>query len=229
MTSASITALNEILDAAGLSSDAALRVCISGDDPVFPTRYQIGAAGAAAIAATGVAAAQLWELRTGRAQEVQVNVRAAAAALRSARYMKLDGPAQPDPMDPLTGFYSAADGRWVYLHCNFPNHRDRGLAVVGITSTRKDDLAAAVAQWDGPSLEDALMNAGGCAALTRSEQEWGLHSQAAAIKSMPLLEIIRIGDAPAQPLPDGPPAALCRPCAGFDAGARRSDLRQNTR
>src|SRR5712692_8976704 len=144
MTSAPMTALNEILDAVGLSRSAVSRVRLTGDDPVFPTRYRIGAAGAAAIAATGVAAAQLWEIRTGRPQEVQVSVRAAAAALRSARYMKLDGPAQPDPVDPLTGFYPAADGRWVYLHCNFPNHRDYALKVVGITSATKDALAAAV-------------------------------------------------------------------------------------
>jgi crotonobetainyl-CoA:carnitine CoA-transferase CaiB-like acyl-CoA transferase len=203
MTSAPITALNGILDAAGLSAAAASQVYFTGDDPVFPTRYRIGAAGAAAIAATGVAAAQLGELRTGRVQKVQVSVRAAAAALRSARYMKLDGPAQADPMDPLTGFYPVAGGRWVYLHCNFPNHRDRALAVVGITSATQDDLAAAVTRWDGPALEDALMNAGGCAALTRSEQEWTLHPQAAAIKSLPLLEIVRIGDAAPQPLPAG--------------------------
>jgi crotonobetainyl-CoA:carnitine CoA-transferase CaiB-like acyl-CoA transferase len=210
MTSAPVTALNEIFDAAGLPPAVASRVRLTGDDPVFPTRYRIGAAGAAAIAATGVAAAQLWELRTGRAQQVQVSVRAAAAALRSARYMKLDGPAQPDPMDPLTGFYLAAGGRWVYLHCNFPNHRDRALAVVGITSTGHDELAAAVARWDGPALEDALMNAGGCAALTRSEQEWMLHPQAAATRSLPLLEIVRIADAAPQPLPEG-----ARPLSGI--------------
>jgi crotonobetainyl-CoA:carnitine CoA-transferase CaiB-like acyl-CoA transferase len=203
MTSASMAALNEILDAAGLSRAAASRVSLSGEDPVFPTRYRIGAAGAAAIAATGVGVAQLWELRTGRIQEVQVSVRAAAAALRSARYMKLDGPAQPDPLDPLTGFYPVAGGRWIYLHCNFPNHRDCALAVAGINSATKDDLAIAVARWDGPALEDALMNAGGCAALTRSEQEWEHQAQAAAVKSLPLIEIVRIGDAPAQPLPGG--------------------------
>ena len=210
MTSAPITALNEILDTVRLSPLAASRVRVSGDDPVFPTRYRIGAAGAAAIAATGVAAAQLWEIRTGRPQEVQVSVRAAAAALRSVRYMKLDGPAQPDPVDPFTGFYPAANGRWVYLHCNFPNHRDRALEVVGVTSATKDDLAAAVARWDGPTLEDALMNAGGCAALARSEQEWVLHPQAAAIKSLPLLEIVRLGDSPPQPLPGG-----TRPLSGI--------------
>jgi crotonobetainyl-CoA:carnitine CoA-transferase CaiB-like acyl-CoA transferase len=201
MTSAPITALNEILDAVGLPSTAASRAQLVGDDPVFPTPYRIGAAGAGAIAATGVAAARLWELRTGRPQDLHVSVRAAAAGLRSARYMKLDGPAQQDPIDPFTGFYPAAGGRWVYLHCNFPNHRDAALAVAGVSSATKDNLVAAVARWDGPALEDALMNAGGCAALARSEQEWAQHPQAAAVTALPLLEIVRIGDAPAQALP----------------------------
>jgi len=200
MSSAPTIALNEILDAAGLSPAVVSPVHLTGDDPVFPTRYRIGAAGAAAIAATGIAAARLWSLRTGRLQAIRVSVRAAAAALRSARYMKLIGPAQPDPFDPLTGFYSAAGGRSVYLHCNFPNHRDSALTVLGMTSATRDDLAAAVRRWDGPALEDALMNAGACAALTRSEQEWEQHPQAAAVKSRPLLEIVRIGDAPPQPL-----------------------------
>jgi crotonobetainyl-CoA:carnitine CoA-transferase CaiB-like acyl-CoA transferase len=203
MSSAPMTALNEILDIAGLSRTAASRVNLTGDDPVFPTPYRIGAAGAAAIAATGVAAAQLWEMRTGRAQDVEVSVRAAAAALRSARYMKLSGPTQQDPIDPFTGFYPAAGGRWIYLHCNFPNHRERALALAGAASPTKDDLAAAVARRDAPALEDALMDGGGCAALTRSEQEWAQHPQAAAIKSLPLLEIVRIGDAPARRLSQG--------------------------
>jgi hypothetical protein len=50
MTSAPITALNEILDADGLPPNAASHVHLAGDDPVLPTPYQIGAASAAAIA-----------------------------------------------------------------------------------------------------------------------------------------------------------------------------------
>jgi crotonobetainyl-CoA:carnitine CoA-transferase CaiB-like acyl-CoA transferase len=200
MNSVPATALNEILNTAGLPATVASPVHFTGDDPIFPTRYRIGAAGATALAATGVAAAELWTLRTGHRQEIQVSVRAAAAALRSARYMKLQGPAQPDPVDPLTGFYSAAGGRWVYVHCNFPNHRDAALAVLGIGRASKDDAAAAVQQWDGPALEDALMERGACGALARTQQEWEQHPQAAAIKSLPLLEIVRIGDAAPQTL-----------------------------
>jgi crotonobetainyl-CoA:carnitine CoA-transferase CaiB-like acyl-CoA transferase len=203
MTSFPMMALADILDAAGLPRTAAARVQLIGDDPVLPTPYRIGAAGSAAIGAAGLAAAQLWEMRSGRAQEVEVSVRAAAAALRGARYMKFDGPSQPDPMDPLTGFYPVANGRWVFLHCNFPNHRDRAFEVLGVASAGKGDLAAAAASWNGTELEDALMNSGGCAALARSGEEWAQHPQSEAIKSLPLVEITRIGDAPPQPLPSG--------------------------
>jgi hypothetical protein len=33
--------------------------------------------------------------------------------------------------------------------------------------------------------------------------EWAKHPQAAAIASLPLMEIIKIGDSPAEKLPDG--------------------------
>jgi hypothetical protein len=122
---------------------------IVGDDPVIPTRYRIGAAGSAVIAAAGLAAASIWERRTGRRQEVEVDVRAAVASLRSPRYMKLDGPAQRDPIDPLSGFYQVSAGRWVFVHGNFPNHHDHNLAVLGVTAPKKEDMAAAAAKWEG--------------------------------------------------------------------------------
>jgi len=196
MSRALEVALAEILAYGGLRAGAAANARLTGDDPVFPTRYRIGAAGAAALAATGLAAANLWELRTGRKQQVEVDVRAAAAALRSARYMKLDGPVQPDPMDPLTGFYQVANGRWVFIHCNFPNHRDHALAVLGGVTARKEEIAKAGMAWEGEALEGALMGAGGCGAFARTEDEWAQHPHAAALRSMPLLEIVRIGDTP---------------------------------
>jgi len=203
-------ALEEIVSATGLPETALNQVRLIGDDPVFPTRYRIGAAGSAVIAASGLAAAHLWRIRSGRSQQVEVSVRAAAAALRSSRYMTLEGPAQAGPLDPLTGFYQAQNGRFIFLHCNFPNHRERALEVLGITSPHKEEMAGSVASWHGAALEDAVMDAGGCAALARSEQEWAVHPQAVAVQSLPLVEILRIGDAPQQSL-----ATDERPLAGI--------------
>ena len=55
----------------------------------MPTPFKVGVAGAATIAAAGLAAAQLWEQRTGRKQKVAVDVRQATASMRSGTYMKL--------------------------------------------------------------------------------------------------------------------------------------------
>src|SRR5436853_7518732 len=54
-----------------------------GADPVLPTPFRIGAAGAATLAATALAATELWQARTGRRQRVTVDLRQAAAALPS--------------------------------------------------------------------------------------------------------------------------------------------------
>src|SRR5215471_4004392 len=83
-------ALRTILPIAGWPEERARAVEITGGaDPVLPTPFRIGAAGAAALAATGLAAADLWELRTGRRQSVAVDLRQAVASLRSGHYMKL--------------------------------------------------------------------------------------------------------------------------------------------
>jgi hypothetical protein len=112
--------------------------------------------------------------------------------------------AQRDPMDPLSGFYQVSGGRWVFVHCNFPNHRDHNLAVLGVAAQTKEDTAAAAAKWEGKTLEEAFMVSGGCGAFARTTEEWAQHPQAAAVASLPLVEIVRIGDAPTEPLPRGP-------------------------
>jgi crotonobetainyl-CoA:carnitine CoA-transferase CaiB-like acyl-CoA transferase len=196
-------ALDELLGLAGLARPRAGEVEIRGNDPVLPTRFRIGSAGAAAIAASALAAADLWALRTGkdRRQSISVDLRHAVAALRSARYLRVDGRAPKEPFDPLSGLYPARGGRWVFLHCNFPNHRAVALNVLGLPSDA--DRAAvnrAVADRDGLGLEEAIHAAQGCAGFVRTREEWLQHTQSAAVAALPLLEVERLGDAAREPL-----------------------------
>jgi crotonobetainyl-CoA:carnitine CoA-transferase CaiB-like acyl-CoA transferase len=196
------TALLALTRMAGVPDPDPAWVHVTATDPVFPTRYCIAQAGAAAIAATGMAAASLWELHTGQRQRITVNGRAAAAALRSSQYLKIDGAKPAGVRDGVTGFYPTAQGGWIYLHCNFANLRARNLAVLAAAEDA-DSVAAKAAQWDGLALEDAIFAAGGCGAFLRSEAEWDASAQAAATAQLPLIEITRIGDAPPEPLPGG--------------------------
>jgi hypothetical protein len=120
------SSLAELVKLVGLPEAAADSVEITGGDPVFPTRYRPVVPGAVAMAAAGLAAAELWQLKTGRKQRVRIDARAAAAALRSTRYLKINGKRPEEDAEKITGFYELRDGRWMYLHCNFWNLRDRG-------------------------------------------------------------------------------------------------------
>ncbi|MGZ5090202.1 MAG: CoA transferase [Burkholderiales bacterium] len=198
------SSLAKLVQLAGLPASAAESVEISGADadPVFRTRYKLVAPGAPVIAATGLAAADLWALKTGRRQRVRVDGRAAAAALRSSRYLRINGEKPAEDPEKITGFYQLRDGRWMYLHCNFFNLRERNLAVLGAPA-KQDAVAEAVAKWDGLELEKAIFEAGGCGGFVRSEEEWRRLPQAQTAARLPLLEIIRIGDAPPRALPEG--------------------------
>ncbi len=170
-------------------------VLLTGADPVFPTPYRIGEAGAVAIAAAAQAAADVWERRTGERQSVTVDRRHAAAAMRSATYLKIDGADPPPSWDPFTGLYPTGDGRHVFLHCNFPHHRDGVLTLLGARA-EKAALAEAVAARGGQELEDVVAAAGLCGAVTRTPEEWAAHPQGQALMALPPVSIERIGEAP---------------------------------
>jgi crotonobetainyl-CoA:carnitine CoA-transferase CaiB-like acyl-CoA transferase len=60
-----------------------------------------------------------------------------------------------------------------------------------------------VAQWDALELEEAIIAAKGAGGMVRSMAEWAQHPQAAAIASLPLMEILKIGDSQPEALPEG--------------------------
>ena len=196
-------ALRTLMPIAGWPQDRASSVEITGGiDPILPTPFRIGETSAAALAAVGMAASDLWELRSGRQQEVAVETRQATASLRSGKYMQMDGAHVSTERNTVMGVYPAKNGRWSYLHCNFPNHRAAALSVLGVPEDR-DAVRQAVSKWDALELEEAILNAKGAGGMVRSISEWSKHPQFAAIASLPLMEIVKIGDSPPEKLPDG--------------------------
>src|SRR5712672_1625577 len=202
--------LRTILPIAGWDDGQAADVVFTGGaDPVLPTPFRIGAAGAAALAASGLAAAELWRARTGRRQRVTVDLRQATAALRSSQYIRLAGTGVSSARNTIMGCYPTRDGRWSYLHCNFPNHRAAALSVLGVPEDR-EAVARAVATWNAADPEEAIIAAKGAGGMARTQAEWAKHPQGVAVAALPLMEIKRIGDSAPEPLPTGD-----RPLAGI--------------
>ena len=169
-------------------------VRLSGADPMLPSSFRVGTVAQTTIAAAGLAAADLWRRRTGARQTVSVDMRHAAAEFRSERYVRI--PAPPGEMwDKIAGLYKTRDGRWVRIHTNFVHHRDGILALLGAEYSR-ESVQAKLMGWDGEAFETAAAERNMVATMLRSPAEWAAHPQGQSVASLPLLEIIKIGDAP---------------------------------
>src|SRR2546425_11939864 len=140
-------ALRTIFPIAGWGEERARAVEITGGtDPILPTSFRIAETSAAALAATGLAVSDLWQLRTGRRQDVAVDRRQATASLRSGYYMKLNGASVSTERNAVMGVYPAKNGRWSYLHCKYPNHR---ATAIGELSKPEDRGAVRAAEASG--------------------------------------------------------------------------------
>ena len=87
-------------------------VTLTGEEPQLPSSFRVAAAAQASIAAAGLAAAQLWKLRSGEDQQVAVDMCHAIVECRSERYLRLDGNPPPPAWDAIAGVYQTGDRRF---------------------------------------------------------------------------------------------------------------------
>ncbi|MFF4650651.1 CoA transferase [Streptomyces sp. NPDC001380] len=189
------------------------RVRWTGPEGLLPARLPLAALAGAAVGAAALAAAELAALRTGAAAvtpAVTVDAAAVATAFAGERHLRRDG--EPwRAWAPLSRFWPAADG-WVRTHANYPHHRERLLAALGVPGSAADPAAAVAAAVAGRPAEETarlVTDAGGLAVAVRTPQEWAAHPQGAAAAALPLLTLERTGAAPAAR--PGPPAAADGP------------------
>lgn len=213
-------AIKEVMDIRGKGMPSTEQTAITGADPVFSTKFKIGETCAAVLAGIGTSVSDIWELKTGRPQSTAINVRHAAAALRSTNYMQVpgaDGTFAPvvskshDDMRKITQPWPTKDGRWFLPHFGLPNLRDRVLKVLGC-EPNPESVAKAVAQWDAMDLEAAIDEARACGGMVRTNTEWMAHPHGQTLAAKPIVEIIKIGESDPEPFPEGD-----RPLSGIRA------------
>lgn len=132
---------------------------------VLPSRLPVREMARATVGVCSLAAAELLARRNGGpVPAVRVSEAAVGTAFVSERHLRIDGRA-PTVFAPLSGFWRAADG-WVRTHANYPHHRARLLAALGIREDAElaDALAAHPAEW----VQEAVYAAGGLAVAVGS-------------------------------------------------------------
>ncbi|MEL0112806.1 MAG: CoA transferase [Rickettsiales bacterium] len=214
------SAFEEVMGIRGKGMPEAGTVTIAGADPVLSTQFRIGETCAAVVAGIGTAVSDIWEAKTGRRQEVAIDVRHAAAALRSTSYMQkpdAGGTFRPvvseshNDMRKITQPWPTKDGRWFLPHFGLPNLRARVLEVLGC-EPNPDSVAKAVAGWDALDLEAAIDEARACGGMVRTNDEWLAHPHGQVLAAKPIVEIIKIADSDPEPFPEGD-----RPLSGIRA------------
>lgn len=193
--------LEHIWSLTGLPPAATDHVKLEMTEPTLPSSYRVADAATATIAAAGLAAAELWRLRSGgEQQDVTVSSRHAETEFLSEHHLSINGNNQHRLWGPIAGLYQCGDGRWVRIHANYPHHEAGVLEILKCEPTR-EAVEATLQSWTAQGFEDACGVNNLVVFMMRSAEEWARHGQAEALAQLPLFDIERIGDAPVEPLP----------------------------
>jgi hypothetical protein len=139
---------------------------------VLPSRLPVREMARATVGACSLAAAELLARRNGGpVPEVRVSESAVGTAFHSERHLRIDGRV-PTVFAPLSGFWRAADG-WVRTHANYPHHRTRLLAALGL---REDgEFADALAGLPAEEVQETVYAAGGLAVAVAAKPATTTH------------------------------------------------------
>ncbi|MFH0022551.1 CoA transferase [Pseudomonas fluorescens] len=149
----------------------------------LPSAFAVTDLACASLAAAGQAVSELLRQQTGELPNVAVDRRLASFWFSSS--IRPIGWQVPPLWDPIAGDYATADG-WIRLHTNAPHHRAAAERVLGACADRAA-MAAQVAKWTSTALEQAVVEANGCAAEMRSWAQWQQHPQGLAVNAEPLV------------------------------------------
>ena len=188
--------------------------------------FHVAGAVQAALGSCGLAAAHLWEQRTGQKQSVTVDFERAAASLISYQMASASGelvmtassitastnpPAVADAhrLLPMPGIVRCRDGGWCHLHSSFAPAKV--LEVLDVDATLPVDeilLRLRLRRRSPPrslrtlSLAQAREAWVYPGAMVRSAEEWLAHPQGQALVAVPTVEVVKIADG--EPVPFDP-------------------------
>lgn len=190
---------------------------------LLPARLPVLELAYSTVAACSLAAAELSARRRGETDvpAVRIDDGAVATAFTSERRLLVDDRA-PAAFAPLSRFWPTADG-WVRTHANYPHHRARLLAALGVPDDAADTaghstaggtdgralvdrVAAELGQREADEVETSVCAAGGLAVAVRDPSVWARHPQGVLAAGRPLIGTARLDQAPPLPLPALEPA-----------------------
>jgi crotonobetainyl-CoA:carnitine CoA-transferase CaiB-like acyl-CoA transferase len=192
--------LARLLAGTGVSpADTGGTVTFAGHDPLFPSAVRLGSAFALSAMAAAVGAAAIWRMRTGRGQDLSVDLRKAAHGINPefTFHPTINGLPYPNPigsLHPFTVFpFHTKDGRWVYPSAVYPAQQFAWTSFFDCGADHRS-IAKAIAKWDAEELEDVANAKGHTLCIARTAEEWSRHPQGQYLAGEPVVAVRKIAD-----------------------------------
>jgi len=220
----------------GSAADGGGTVEFSGQDPIVRSHFRIASCMAIPAMGAGVSAASIWKDRTGQGQDVSVDLREAMynvnplmTIIMQKRMMMGIVPATDTvarnfsfiptvnghwPQAPLAmgnpisfGIFPTKDDRLVTITGIYPHLMNRALNLLKAAPNRKA-IASSIRQWNSTDLDVAMGETKVIGAIHRTSAEWLHHPQGKYLSTVPLIEIVKIGESDPVPYTDNPTQPL---------------------
>ncbi|WP_370063739.1 CoA transferase [Mycobacterium sp. MAA66] len=204
---------NDVLRDVGLTA-ADCGGCLSfyGQDPIISSPLRFGAMAAMGLAAKSVAAAAVWQARTGEPQDIHVDVRKALrrfCGFFEGKWETMNGRAPTmgafagNPFLEIPLFRKTRDGRYVVALDFYPRSKTDTLKFLRCTDSL-GSIENAILQWRADELESAAAEEGLILAKVRTLDEFLNEPQYTEVLStMPLITVEKIGESAPVPFERG--------------------------
>ena len=202
-------ALGELMNIADYPG-AGDRVDVSFRDRALPSRFRLAEIAAASQLGCALAADRLM----GGDGVAAADSRQCEAALMSYSFLDFEDEGRAPTRFAAnralaSGFHQTGDGRWMFLHAGFPHNTESLMSLFGHPADEAA-LQRVLDDWQAPALEAEIMRRGLCSAMVRTPEEFDASEPGQALAERPVVEILKIGDAP----PRTRPVAVDRPLDG---------------
>ena len=197
--------LTHLLKGTGVEpEDTGGKITFVGRDPIFPSAIRLASVFSLSAMAAAVGAATIWQMRTGKSQDLYVDLRRAAHGINPelAFGPTINGWPYPNPIGnthPFSVFpFQTKDGRWVYPSAVYPHQQFDWTNFFNCGANHKS-VGAAIAKWNAIELEDAANAAGHTICMARTPEEWAEHPQGKYLAGQPVISVEKIGESDAEP------------------------------
>jgi crotonobetainyl-CoA:carnitine CoA-transferase CaiB-like acyl-CoA transferase len=189
-------------------SDIGGKITFEGHDPIFPSAIRLGSVFALSAMAAAVGAATIWRMRTGRGQDLHIDLRTASHGIDPELTFgpTINGWPYPNPIGnthPFSVFpFETKDGHWVYPSAVYPAQQFAWTSFFNCGANHHS-VAAAISKWDSLELENAANEAGHTLCIARTAEEWARHPQGEYLAKEPVIAVRKIAEGEPQPFGPG--------------------------